>query len=1120
MKTLTFTLLLSICFLQSANAATYYLSAKSGDDSRSVKEAQDPSTPWKTLSKLNSFFKNLRPGDAVLLKRGETFYGNINVASSGSTGSPIVIGAYGSGDKPVITSLVTFSKWVSKGNGIWESYNSSFNSEVRTVLLDGEQQELGRYPNSNAGNKGYLTFESHQGTSSITDADFSLNKNWKGAEVVIRTRRWILDRNKITSNNGKKIFYISSSNYAPYDKQGYFIQKDIKTLDKFGEWYYNTSTNKLSVFFGSHNPSSYTVQAPSYDNLIYSVKFSNIRFENLNFKGANGTNVFIKYGSNIKIQNCNIQFSGHDGVEAKYTDNFNLENCTVANSNNTAIDLGYGGRNAVIRNNKIINTSMFPGMGGSGDGQSLGIQSNGDGNILERNEIRNTGYIGINFSGNNVTIKNNLIDNFCTIKDDGAAIYSHTGSNTVYKGRQVIGNIILNGLGAPDGTSNPSYSPAEGIYMDNDASNVAITDNTIANCKNNGVYVHNAYGMVIKNNTIFNNSRQLNVIEDPDHSRIRNCEFSNNIFFSKLSAQYISYITASGNDLNLFGNFNNNYYARPIKDELGIFSSYVKNGKIVSQKLDLEDWKKMSGQDKASKKAPKEIAAYKIGKLTGSNKVGNGIFSNNLNGIHQNSCKTSWSKMGILDGGYLKVDPQRKKSSVFINIGEIKAGKTYVLRYSSKSSTNNPMSIGTFLQENGHTYASVAHTQLSKATTERSENEIIFSPLISKPSVYLVFEADQKFTYYLDNIELYEASVSVTNPDEAIKFVYNASTGDKSIALSGNYIDVKGKKFSKSITLKPFTSAVLIEDGSKPSKNNPPSVNITSPGNGANLHASAINIAANASDEDGTISKVEFYNGKTLLATEYSKPYSFTWKNVASGTYHITAVATDNDGDTKSDDVKVTVAVNKPPTITIVKPVDKQKFTGPATIRLIADAKDSDGKISRVEFYNGSELLRIEYKYPYTYWWRNVAPGTYKITAIATDDDGRQTKSESVEVSVVKAQHRETSNSGDTAALDANSADSIENARASRSIVNNSSLSLKLSPNPVNNVLNIVTKGLQQNQNMQISVLSSSGMIMKTVQSNTSDQNVQLDVSSLQSGIYIIRIVSGDKILSKQFVKL
>src|SRR3954469_20255743 len=173
-------LLLFVCPILTAQATTYYFSSSTGDDSRSSTQARNSSTPWKTLSKLNSIFGTLQPGDKVLLKRGDVFYGSITVKKSGTSSSPITIADYGSGDKPVITSLIKLTGWVSKGNGVYESYNSALGSTAKVLLLNGVQQELGRFPNSNATNKGYLYFESHSGTTSITDKEFKSSVNWTG----------------------------------------------------------------------------------------------------------------------------------------------------------------------------------------------------------------------------------------------------------------------------------------------------------------------------------------------------------------------------------------------------------------------------------------------------------------------------------------------------------------------------------------------------------------------------------------------------------------------------------------------------------------------------------------------------------------------------------------------------------------------------------------------------------------------------------------------------------------------------------------------------------------------------------------------------------------------------
>ena len=148
----------AILGINCVKGATYYFSSSDGNDSRSASQAQHASTPWKTIGKLNSFFANLKPGDLVLFKRGDTFFGTITISASGTASAPIVLGAYGTGNKPVINELVTLSGWTSLGGGIYESAAiSNAGSEVNMVLLNGEIQQIGRYPNANAANGGYLT---------------------------------------------------------------------------------------------------------------------------------------------------------------------------------------------------------------------------------------------------------------------------------------------------------------------------------------------------------------------------------------------------------------------------------------------------------------------------------------------------------------------------------------------------------------------------------------------------------------------------------------------------------------------------------------------------------------------------------------------------------------------------------------------------------------------------------------------------------------------------------------------------------------------------------------------------------------------------------------------------
>jgi chitodextrinase len=181
-----------------------------------------------------------------------------------------------------------------------------------------------------------------------------------------------------------------------------------------------------------------------------------------------------------------------------------------------------------------------------------------------------------------------------------------------------------------------------------------------------------------------------------------------------------------------------------------------------------------------------------------------------------------------------------------------------------------------------------------------------------------------------------------------------------------------------------------------------PTVSVTAPtANAAFVAPAAITINATAADTDGTISKVEFFNGTTLLGSDTTSPYSYAWSNVAVGTYSITAKATDDKGATKtSAAVSVTVAANSPPSVSISAPANNATFVAPAAITINANASDTDGTITKVDFYNGATLLGTDTTSPYSYAWVNVAAGTYSLTAKATDDKGAVTTSAIVSVTV------------------------------------------------------------------------------------------------------------------------
>jgi parallel beta-helix repeat protein len=573
-------------------AATYYLSSSIGNDDYSSIEARNSATPWKTVDRLNKYSNFLAAGDSVLLKRGDVFYGALTITKSGAVFDPIYFGAYGIGKKPEINGLTNLTKWKLVKSGIYES---TCEGNGNMLILNGAQQAMGRYPN-----KGYLIYKS-QSNNSIIDDKLSDNVNWVGGEVVIRKNRWIIDKSTITSQANGVITYAEPGKDLPTSGFGYFIQKDIKTLDQFGEWYFDAARKKMLVYFGNKKPEDYVVKTDIESDLVNITRYNNIIIENLSFIGA-GHNAFnIVNSSNIKIQHCVIDLTGADAISAAYSRSFSVKNSVINHSLNDAVNLDAGCVNAIVADNEIKNTGLIAGLGKSGSGTYEAITSFGDNTQIERNKIDSTGYDGIYFGGTLSYVKNNYITYFCLTKDDGGGIYIGDWAKTSYK--KVINNIIIHGIGNGAGTNRPSALFAEGIYIDDNTESVAITGNTVSQCANNGIKIHNANNIEIYANTVFNNGVQLRLEQDhylATSSYIRNNSIKNNSFFSMNDLQPNAKFSSQQDDIGSFGQMDNNFYFQPKNDVGAIMAYIVKEGKGSNQTYDLNKWKTAYGKDQFS----------------------------------------------------------------------------------------------------------------------------------------------------------------------------------------------------------------------------------------------------------------------------------------------------------------------------------------------------------------------------------------------------------------------------------------------------------------------------------------------------------------------------------------
>ncbi len=149
-------------------------------------------------------------------------------------------------------------------------------------------------------------------------------------------------------------------------------------------------------------------------------------------------------------------------------------------------------------------------------------------------------------------------------------------------------------------------------------------------------------------------------------------------------------------------------------------------------------------------------------------------------------------------------------------------------------------------------------------------------------------------------------------------------------------------------------------------------------------------VTAVTSNQESNITQVELLlNGQPrVILTE--PPYTTTLTSVPLGVYTFEAIATDNNGNRFiSPRVSATVAnhENYPPSVSMSAPLDGSSieyFDG-RIITLSADASDSDGNISQVEFFLNGSSVGVDTTASYSVDWE-AQEGRHLLTAVATDN--------------------------------------------------------------------------------------------------------------------------------------
>jgi parallel beta-helix repeat protein len=741
----------------SAQANTYYLSATGNDNH----DGKTIACAWASLDKLNRSMHFIVTGDSILFERGSIFKGELKVVTS-----DLYVGAYGTGNKPIISGAIEINKWFLVKPNLWMSECIACPITIGNVFIDGVVQQQGRYPNTS-----YLTITSaSRATSTLSDITLGFaNDYWNNAEVVVKSSRWTLDNLTVKTYRNKVFKTAMQPSYPLTVGAGYFIQNHLATLDKQGEWFFNSTTKQLFIYLESTDkPEKHIIQVSILPvgltvNNLKNIVVENLAFHKQSLQGAVATNC-----SHLQLNQLDVIHAGKNGMEIVMNADVCVENCLIADSGNNGVEWS-GNKHGIFTNNTILRTGLVPGRGNSGNGTYIGFRMYAseqatDQNLIALNTIDSSGYSGLDFRSGNTIIRNNLISNFCLVKDDGAGIY--TWNNTL--GSNIISaNIIQNGIGSGEGTTEYDKRFAYGIYIDDRSSSITVKDNIVSACATAGIFIHNSKLLSITGNTAFGNGTniankergQFYIKLDTLGKLGRNIKLqlivSSNKWIANheaLNCVYLSVLKIQ--NLDELGSFTGNSF-EVVNPNFAVAALFSANA-ICSASVDyrLKDWQALTLYEQKS--VLKLIRGKGKTSKNEKNMILNGSMSSNSNGwyVWPEKSVLVHQKINFLANPLLKVIIPPENSEVLLyheGISFVK-GKLYRLSFSAKSSTKTKVEFTPLMEKSP--WQALGEYMCFSVDTHMQSFTYYFRPSISHKKARVNFKSDA--TFWLDTVILYE----------------------------------------------------------------------------------------------------------------------------------------------------------------------------------------------------------------------------------------------------------------------------------------------------------------------------------------------------------------------------
>lgn len=559
---------------RSGPARTYHVDAVRGDDAN----AGDPATPWKTLARIAK--TRLGAGDSVLLRCGQVWRETLVLdASIVEASGAVRIGGYGDdcsrSVRPEINSADVVTGWQAVSGRV---IAAAVPAPVGQVHVGGAFAGLARHPNA-----GFLPIaEGGSGTPAsekriLRSPDLVpvSGKRFETARAQIRTVTWAIETVPVDGVGATGVLSLSRpTRYPLAPGYGFYLENELWMLDRPGEWYFDPKESRLYLWpieDGSDRIAA--VEATRREHGILLEGLDGVSIVGLRIRHSAEEAVLVRNSPRTELRDVEIVDAGLDGMRLENSPGSTVADSAIQGSGRDAVVL-VRSPNSRVTGNALVDTAM---RGSPRPHFAVINGTDSDDLVIDRNTIRNSGYIGIRFK-RRTQVTRNVIDGFCKLLDDGGAIHAWAavdpkpGFNSV-----VEDNILTDGPGN-EGGRRPGPGQTVGIYLDDLVSGIQVRRNTASGAMY-GLLLHGTADIVAENNVFFGNRKNQIILTDiniKDHESMQRNLVRGNVV-ATTDGGLPFYVEAMGGRADL-GTFEGNRIVNALTDDVVRVNVKTKDG--------------------------------------------------------------------------------------------------------------------------------------------------------------------------------------------------------------------------------------------------------------------------------------------------------------------------------------------------------------------------------------------------------------------------------------------------------------------------------------------------------------------------------------------------------------